>query len=344
MKQESLLAQYDALLSDLDGVVYAGPYAIEGAPEALNRAEDNGVPVVFVTNNASRSVESVAEHLRDLGVRTRAERVVSSAQAGAALIAQHVPAGSKVLVTGTEALANCMRDAGLEPVHSQGDNPVAVVQGFNPKLSWEDLAEAAYTLADQSVLWVATNTDQTIPQERGQAPGNGTLVAAVGVAVRRTPLVAGKPEAAIFETAAQSVGASKPIIVGDRLDTDILGANKAHMAGALVLTGVQTYQDVISAVPEQRPMYILRTLDDFFEPYSKIEIFYEGYETVAHGPSWSAVVRGNTVQFTGPEAFDAEGFTGSEAEAEAWRVACAAWWAAHPEQGMNPEIHGLPEA
>ena len=78
----------------------------------------------------------------------------------------------------------------------------------------------------------------------------------MGIAAHRTPMVAGKPEAAIFETAAQTVKASKPVIVGDRLDTDILGANKARMAGALVLTGVQTYQDVISAVPEQRPTYI----------------------------------------------------------------------------------------
>ena len=93
MTTTALLAHYDALLSDLDGVVYAGPFAIEGAPEALNRAEEElNVPVIFVTNNASRSVESVAEHLRNLGVHTRAERIVSSAQAGAKLLAQQIPA------------------------------------------------------------------------------------------------------------------------------------------------------------------------------------------------------------------------------------------------------------
>ena len=180
MTTTALLARYDALLSDLDGVVYAGPFAIEGAPEALNRAEEElNVPVIFVTNNASRSVESVAEHLRDLGVHTRAERVVSSAQAGAKLLAQKIPAGSKVLITGTEALADCVRDAGLEPVRTEAEGPVALIQGFDPKMGWEDLAEAAYTLANPEVLWIATNTDQTIPKERGQAPGNGTLVAAV---------------------------------------------------------------------------------------------------------------------------------------------------------------------
>ena len=175
MTTNALLSRYDALLSDLDGVVYAGPFAIEGAPEALNRAEEElNVPVIFVTNNASRSVESVAEHLRELGVHTRAERVVSSAQAGAALLAQHVPAGSKVLITGTEALADCVRAVGLETVRKEEEGPVAVIQGFDPKIGWEDLAEAAYTLANPDVLWIATNTDQTIPKERGQAPGNGT--------------------------------------------------------------------------------------------------------------------------------------------------------------------------
>ena len=345
MTTNALLSRYDALLSDLDGVVYAGPFAIEGAPEALNRAEEElNVPVIFVTNNASRSVESVAEHLRELGVHTRAERVVSSAQAGAALLAQHVPAGSKVLITGTEALADCVRDAGLEPVRTEAEGPVALIQGFNPKMGWEDLAEASYTLANPDVLWIATNTDQTIPKERGQAPGNGTLVAAVATASRRTPLVAGKPEAPIFHTAAKAVNSSRPVIVGDRLDTDILGANNAKMDGALVLTGVQTYQDVLEAVPNQRPTYVLRTLEDFFAPYPEIEVLYEGYEVTATGPTWQARVRGENLSLTGPEVEDIEAFAGSESEAEAWRVACAAWWAANPEQGARPNIQGIPGA
>ena len=302
MTTTALLAHYDALLSDLDGVVYAGPFAIEGAPEALNRAEEElNVPVIFVTNNASRSVESVAEHLRNLGVHTRAERIVSSAQAGAKLLAQQIPAGSKVLITGTEALADCVRDAGLEPVRTEAEGPIALIQGFDPKMGWEDLAEASYTLANPEVLWVATNTDQTIPKERGQAPGNGTLVAAVAIASRRTPLVAGKPEAPIFHTAAQALNSERPVIVGDRLDTDILGANNAQMDGALVLTGVQTYRDVIEAVPEQRPTYVLRTLDDFFAPYPEIEVLFEGYEVIATGPTWQARVRSENQPLPAPK-------------------------------------------
>ena len=115
------------------------------------------------------------------------------------------------------------------------------------------------------------------------------------------------------------------------------------MAGALVLTGVQTYQDVISVVPEQRPTYILRTLDDFFEPYPQVEILHDDHAITAHVPSWAAKVQGNNLFLTVQGSFAPEGFSGSAAEAEAWRVACAAWWVAHPEQAVTPNIQGLPE-
>ena len=295
MTTNALLSRYDALLSDSGRVVYAGPFAIEGAPEALNRAEEElNVPVIFVTNNASRSVESVAEHLRELGVHTRAERVVSSAQAGAALLAQHVPAGSKVLITGTEALADCVRAVGLETVRKEEEGPVALIQGFNPKMGWEDLAEAAYTLANPDVLWIATNTDQTIPKERGQAPGNGTLVAAVATASRRTPLVAGKPEAPIFHTAAKAVNSSRPVIVGDRLDTDILGANNAKMDGA---SSSPAYRPTrTSSRPcrtSVRPIFCAPSRTSS-HPTPKLRCSTKGYEVTATGPTWQARVRGET--------------------------------------------------
>ena len=339
----SLIESYDALLSDLDGVVYAGPFAIEGAPQALNRVQTSGIPVVFVTNNASRSVQTVAQHLRELGVETDAEHVVSAAQAAARVLAERLDAGAKVLITGTEDLADCIREVGLVPVRTQAEEPVAVVQGFNPKMVWEDLAEAAYTLADPNVLWLATNTDQSIPKERGIAPGNGTLVAAVGTATRRTPLVAGKPEAPIFHAAAQSVGSQRPVIVGDRLDTDILGGHRAQMDSALVLTGVQTYADVIAAVPDQRPTYVLRTLEDFFAEYPQIDVVFEGYETIAYGPTWQAIVRGDSIHMYTPEGFTAdETFAGSESELEAWRVAIAAWWATYPSEAKVPSFVNMP--
>lgn len=248
---ERLLDRYDAVLSDLDGVVYAGPHAIPGAPEVLRRISEDGVPVVFVTNNASRSVATVAEHLTDLGVPTGPDGVVSAAQAGAELLAQRVPAGTAVLVTGSQALADVVAEAGLVPVRAQSDEPRAVIQGFDPGLGWAELAEAAYTLADPDVLWVATNTDRTIPQARGLAPGNGTLVAAVAATTARPPVVAGKPEAPIFRTAAERAGSARPVVLGDRLDTDIRGGNAAGFATIAVLTGVRCIRARLTAFGER---------------------------------------------------------------------------------------------
>ncbi|WP_421084706.1 HAD-IIA family hydrolase [Rothia nasimurium] len=315
-----LLTQHDAILSDLDGVVYAGPHAIPGAPEALNKAQSLGVPVAFVTNNASRSVQAVADHLVELGVKTDADHVISSAQAAAELLAEQLSPGSRVLVTGAQALADCVRAVGLVPVASQADEPVAVVQGFNPKILWEDLAEAAYTLADEKVLWVASNTDFTIPKERGIAPGNGTLVGAVATATGRTPLVAGKPESPIFVTAAQKLGASSPVVVGDRLDTDIQGGNRAGMATAVVMTGVETFESILAAIPLERPTYLLTDLSGFFETYPEISCEATTSGFTASGAGWTATAQGSELTISGQGK-----------DVDSWRVACAAWWAAHPD-------------
>lgn len=323
-----LLAAFDAILSDLDGVVYAGPDAIEGAPEALNRAQDQGLAVAFVTNNASRSVDAVANHLVSLGVRTDADHVVSSAQAAAELLKERLAPGAKVLVTGAQALADCVTSVGLVPVGSQADGPVAVVQGFNPAMTWENLAEAAYILADPEVLWVASNTDLTIPKERGIAPGNGTLVGAVATATNRTPLVAGKPEAAIFETGAKKLGAKAPLVVGDRLDTDIQGGNRAQMATLAVMTGVETYENILAAIPLERPTFLVENLGQMFEPFPRIEVVQDGQAFLAQAEGWSARAEGTELTVTG-----------SGSNINGWRLACAAWWAAHP----NPSQPLLPE-
>ena len=179
VRADSLISGFDAVLADLDGVVYA----------------------------------TIAAHLRELGAPADDDQVVSSAQAGAALLAQKVPKGSKVLVTGSTALEQEVQALGMTVVNSANDAPDAVIQGFNPALGWADLAEATYAIR-AGALWIATNTDMTIPQDRGIAPGNGTLVAAVRAAVGYDPLVAGKPEAPLFHTAAHRLGATAALVVG----------------------------------------------------------------------------------------------------------------------------------
>lgn len=315
-----LLEAFDAVLADLDGVVYAGPDAIPGAVDALTALAGRGVKLAYVTNNASRTPAQVAAHLRELGAPAEDNQVVSSAQAGAALLAARFPAGAKVLVTGSTALAGEVQARGMTVVDSALDAPDVVIQGFDPGLGWADLAEATYAI-NAGALWIATNTDKTIPRERGIAPGNGTLVAAVQTAVGQAPLVAGKPEAPLFHTAADRLQASSPLVVGDRLDTDILGGNNAGMATALVLTGVDSALTALQATTRERPRFLIDTLAGLYLPYPNV---------ASHGGTFSCGDAAATVveDDAGERTLH---IVGDPENLDSWRAACAAWWAAVPE-------------
>ena len=274
MTEPTPLDGVDLILADLDGVIYTGRHAIAHAVESINAAAES-IRVGYITNNASRTPASVAEHLNGLGLHVAPEDVVTSPQAAVKLLAGLVPAGSTILVVGGAGLLDVVRAAGFVPTGSAEDTPAAVIQGFAPNVGWKQLAEASYALARDAdgngIPWVATNTDWTIPQERGIAPGNGTLVSAVHTAVGILPVVAGKPERAIFDEARARFGASSPVVIGDRLDTDILGANRAGIPSIMVLTGIDGAKQVIAAVPDERPRFVLEDLRGLTEPYPVIE-------------------------------------------------------------------------
>ena len=265
----------DVVLADLDGVVYAGAYAIPHAVESLNAAAAS-VRVGYITNNASRTDAMVAEHLRELGLSAQPTDVVTSPQAAMTVLSGLVPPGSTILVVGGDGLVDELQKAGFAVTRSADDSPAAVIQGFAPEVGWAQLAEASYALADTAVPWVATNTDWTIPQARGIAPGNGTLVSAVHTAVGRLPVVAGKPEVPIFTEAVTRFGARHPLFIGDRLDTDILGSTRAGIASVLVLTGIDRAKQLLAAVTDQRPTFILDDLRGLSAPYPPTELTDDG--------------------------------------------------------------------
>lgn len=260
----SLIASFDALLLDLDGVVYIGPHAVPHAASALAQARSTGIALAFVTNNASRPPEVVAEHLRELGIDASATDVVNSSQAAAHLIAQKVAQGSDVLAIGGPGVRAALRDRGLKPVESAEPTPAAVMMGYGPDVGWKDLAEAAYAV-QAGALFVATNPDKSFPTPRGIAPGNGTLVAAVAAATGIEPIVAGKPFAPLVNESIERVGALHPLMVGDRLDTDIEAAFNTGIESLLVMTGVTSVEDVLRARPEHRPTYVTADLRGLFE-------------------------------------------------------------------------------
>ncbi len=283
----------DVVLADLDGVVYAGAGALPHAVESLNRTR-TGRRLGYITNNASRTDASVARHLSELGLPTAPSEVVTSPQAAMRLLAERIAPGSTVLVVGGEGLVNELEKSGFVVTRSAEDAPSAVVQGFAPEVGWTQLAEAAYALAvpedEGGIPWIATNTDWTIPQARGIAPGNGTLVSAVHTAVGRLATVAGKPEVPIFHEAVARFSAQHPLFLGDRLDTDILGANRAGIPSALVLTGIDRPKHVLAAPAGSQPTFILSDLRQLHEPYPEASV-RDGVVTV----------RGAKVRIDGPD-------------------------------------------
>ena len=254
-----LVDLFDALLLDLDGVVYVGPGAVAHAVESISAATARGVVAAYVTNNAARPPSVVAEHLRELGLQVGDADVVTSAQAGAREVAARVPASSRVLAVGGAGVAEALRARGLDPVTLASDGPAAVLMGYGPDVSWRELAQASYAVGSGAVF-VATNTDLSIPTAEGIAPGNGTLVGAVSAATGRAPIVAGKPFAPLMHESVERMGARSPLVVGDRLDTDIEAGHVSGIPSLLVLTGVTDVVALLAAEPHRRPTYVAADL------------------------------------------------------------------------------------
>ncbi len=257
---DSPVDRYDLVIFDLDGVVFLGHEPIDGAVAAINGLVTAGKPVAYATNNASRRADDVADLLQSLGIHATAAEVITSAQASAAVLADRLAPGDPVLIVGGPALRAEISDVGLTPVTDAADKPRAVVQGYAPDVGWTQLAEACVAIRG-GAIWIATNADRTLPSPRGELPGNGSLVAVLTTALDRQPdLIVGKPAPRLFTTAAQRVSASRPLVVGDRLDTDIAGAVQAKMDSLLVLTGVATPSDVLAAPKGSRPTWIATDL------------------------------------------------------------------------------------
>ncbi|MCH9731874.1 MAG: HAD-IIA family hydrolase [Actinomycetia bacterium] len=312
----TLARQHDCLLLDLDGTVFRGDEATPGAVETLATVESR---ILFVTNNASRDAGQVAQHLEDLGFTAEPADIVTSAQSAASLLAEQLPQGAKVLIVGTDALAAEVSGVGLVPVRQWSDAPVAVVQGHSPQTSWPDLAEAALAIRSRG-LWVAANVDKTLPSERGLLPGNGSMVAALRTATECEPQVAGKPSPVLMQDAMSRGDFHTPLVIGDRLDTDIAGANASQMPSLMVLCGVNSAEDAIWAIPQERPDYLAEDLRALTAEADTLRI--------GPHPGWqveldSAVLR---VRSTGEDPGDALSVV---------RVIAAAVWAADVNPGPS---------
>jgi HAD superfamily hydrolase (TIGR01450 family) len=316
---------YDLAVLDLDGVVYVGPRAVPHAPEALTDARRAGMHVAFVTNNAARPPETVAEHLTELGVQAAAGDVVTSAQAAARLAARALPAGSKVFVIGGDGLEQALRERDLVPVTEPADDIAAVAQGYGPDMPWRQVIDGAI-LVREGLPWFVSNTDLTVPTAHGVGPGNGTLVKLVAEFADRQPAAAGKPEPPLFEETKDRVGGERPLVVGDRLDTDIEGAVRVGWDSLLVLTGVTGLADLVRADARLRPTFIgadLRALGQA-QPVPEVS------DARWHLNGWTASVEGGHLRTEG---------TGEVADW--WRVVASAAWSHLDRVGTPVDADGL---
>lgn len=309
-----LAEEFDLAILDLDGVVYIGPDAVPGAADGIAAATRAGMRCCYVTNNASRPPVSVSDHLVRLGVPATVDDIVTSAQVAAALLARRLAPGSAVLVVGGEGLRVSLAAVGLVPVRSLEENPLAVVQGFSPDLDWRLLAEGTHAVRS-GLYWVASNLDLTFPTPRGPAPGAGSFVRLLAGVVGREPdAVAGKPQPEPFLEAARTYGSARPLVVGDRLDTDLEGACAAGMAGLVVLTGLSGVTDLVTARRGLRPTFIGPDLASLLEEHPAVHV--ADVRATCRGAKVLAAEGTLTVESAGDDAVDL------------LRAGCAAAWAA----------------
>jgi len=328
--REPLDTAYDVALLDLDGTVYLGGTAIPGAAQALRKAGEAGMRLAYVTNNAYRTPAAIAALLTSFGIAATPGDVVTSAQAAARLLAERLPAGAQVLVIGGSGLRMAVRDRGLIPVSTAAARPKAVVQGYAPDVGYSMLAEGGLAVA-AGALFVATNADLTLPSRRGNQPGNGSLIQVIATATGVRPLVAGKPEPPLHRESVLRTGTKHPLVIGDRLDTDIEGAHRVGADSLLVLTGVTSPADAMLAPPSQRPTYLAADLAGLLGPHPGVTS-----QDGAFGcGGWTARVAGDRLELTG----------GGE-RIDGLRALCAAAWASGrvTKQEAQPAIERLDDA
>lgn len=257
------LLDYDALLFDLDGTIVRGAVALPGAVKALAAAREHGFGIRFLTNNALKSPKAIAGYLSQLNIVASATEVVTSAQVAAELVVSLTAPHDLILVVGSEAIAEEIRLVDRIPTRA-AEGVKAVIQGGVKDIDWNQLAEATVAI-QQGARWIACNLDLTLPTERGLLPGNGAFVFALSQVVKGEPMVAGKPSPRSFHHAAQSLNARRPLVIGDRLDTDIAGARNAGMDSLLVLTGVATQHEVYQLPESAQPTYVTNDLSIFHQ-------------------------------------------------------------------------------
>ncbi len=258
MRQDTTaLADVRAVALDMDGVLWRGSELLPGVHAFFDFLQGSRVPFVLVTNNSTRTVDMYVEKLARLGLDVSGEQIITSAVATAAYLRANYSTGTRVHVVGESGLHEIVAEAGFPPVMRNAD---VVVVGMDRDLTYAKLRHATLFIRG-GAHFIGTNGDRTFPTPEGLAPGAGTILAALQASTDQQPLVIGKPEPVMFEMALARLGtsAADTLMVGDRLETDILGAQRAGLRTALVLTGVTSPETLASG--DVQPDWVFDHLD-----------------------------------------------------------------------------------
>jgi 4-nitrophenyl phosphatase len=248
-----------AAVIDMDGVLWAGDQPLPGLIEFFAALRQRQMPFVLATNNAGRSPEQYRDKLARMGVTVSVDEIFTSPQATALVLAQRSPAGGRVFVIGEQALKDALAAAGFTFCDLYETDAAYVVVGIDHGLSWDKLATATLNIRAGAVF-VGTNPDISLPTEHGITHGNGAILAALQAATGVAPIVVGKPEPTMYQQALTRLQSDpdQTLAIGDRLDTDILGAVRAGLPSALVLTGVSKRADLASLA--YQPTWVLDSI------------------------------------------------------------------------------------
>jgi 4-nitrophenyl phosphatase len=255
------LAEIRFLILDMDGVLYRGNQALPGGREFLAWLDERGVKYLMLTNNSVRTPRGWSEKLAAMGMAVSGDRIMTAAQATAAHLRKLAPQGATVYIIGGRGLSEAVLDDSGGRFELDERHPDFVLVGLDPEFTYEKMKRGCQAIR-AGARFIASNPDTTFPVEDGIAPGAGAIVASLVACTSVQPLVIGKPELVAFELALERLGADRgaTAMLGDRLDTDILGGQRAGLTTLMVLTGISTPEELASC--SRKPDYTFAGLPD----------------------------------------------------------------------------------
>jgi 4-nitrophenyl phosphatase len=255
------LSNVRALIIDMDGVLWHGTKPLPGFAEFFQTLRDRDLRFILATNNASLTAEQYVAKLAQMGARVEKHEILTAAMASAIYLAERTtPAATRVYIIGEDGLRQPLTERGFVLTDLYDISAHYVICGMDRGLSWDKLATASLNIR-AGAKFIGTNPDTTLPTERGFTIGNGAIVAALQAATEVVPIIIGKPEPTMYQQAMALLGCdpSETVAIGDRLETDILGAVRANIRSIMVLSGVSTEKHLEGL--DYRPTWVMPGID-----------------------------------------------------------------------------------